>query len=221
MKFDVTTRSGRAAARCWPGRSRPSPPSLAMAAIAGAARRAANSRRTAKPSTTDPRVGLKPGRTDAGVAAKNMTLVSSMAQAGRVLRSQAARRATSTPPEPPAAPAAGGRSRAGRLAAPAAPAAANGAPAAPAAPAVPAGGGNFLAFANSDLAFKGVQRRDGQLPRLQHLQRRGRAAAASWWPRSPARAARATSRSTATCCSCRSSRRAAGSTAAPRAWPPR
>ena len=28
--------------------------------------------------------------------------------------------------------------------------------AAPAAPAVPAGGGNFLAFANSDLAFKGV-----------------------------------------------------------------
>ena len=56
---------------------------------------------------------------------------------------------------------------------------------------------------------QGRQRRDGQLPRLQHLQRRGRPPAQAGGRRSPAPAARATSRSTATCCSCRWSRRAA------------
>ncbi len=106
-----------------------------------------------KPSTTDPRVGLKPGRTDAGVAAKNMTLVSSMGKpAGFFDPKQPAGEVVA--PEPPAGAAAPEATPAPAAPAPApAPAAAG---AAPAAPAVPAGGGNFLAFANSDLAFKGV-----------------------------------------------------------------
>ncbi|MGE0124555.1 MAG: LVIVD repeat-containing protein [Vicinamibacterales bacterium] len=94
-----------------------------------------------KASTTDPRVGLKPGRTDAGVAAKNMTLVASLAKpAGFFDPKNPA--GDITPPETPATPA--------PAAAPAAPAAG----AKPAAPTPPPG--NFLAFANSDLAFKGV-----------------------------------------------------------------
>ncbi len=58
---------------------------------------------------------------------------------------------------------------------------------------------------------------DRQLPRLQRLRHREREEPARCWRRWSAPAARATSRSTATCCSCRSNRRAAASTAACRA----
>ena len=99
-----------------------------------------------KPSTTDPRVGLKPGRTDAGVAAKNMTLISTLPKPAGFFDPKNPAGDITPPETPAAAPAAS--------AATPAPAAA---PAAPAAPAVPSGGpGGFLAFANSDLAFKGV-----------------------------------------------------------------
>ena len=76
-------------------------------------------------------------------------------EAGRVLRSEeSGRRRRPRPKRRPAARPRAAGARAGRRRS-----AARGgeaAPAAPAAPAVPAGGGNFLAFANSDLAFKGV-----------------------------------------------------------------
>jgi hypothetical protein len=101
------------------------------------------------PSTTDPRASLKAGAKDAGVAAKNMTLVSStgkpsgffdpknpMGEASPPERPAGAPPATATP-DPAAAPATG-----------AAPAAAD-------TPALPRPGGG-LDFANSDLAFKGV-----------------------------------------------------------------
>ena len=57
----------------------------------------------------------------------------------------------------------------------------------------------------------------GQLPRLQHLRHRAAGQAEAGARRSCVPAARATCRSTATCCSCRWSRRAAASTAARRA----
>jgi hypothetical protein len=102
------------------------------------------------PDPKDPRIGLKPGMKDAGVAARNMELVSNLPRpegffdpkspAGDPLppeRPQGAEGAPSAAPAPPAAPAAP---------------AANGA--APAAPTPPRGGG--LDFANSDLAFAGT-----------------------------------------------------------------
>ena len=75
----------------------------------------------------------------------------------------------------------------------------------------------MLGFANSDLAFQRQPRLHGQLPRLHHLRHRAAEQAEAGRRRSSARAGRATSRSTATCCSCRWSRRAAASTAARRA----
>jgi len=119
---------------------------LAMATIAAVPAVLSAQAGPEKPSTTDPRVGLKPGRTDAGVAAKNMTLVSSMGKPAGFFDPKSPA-GEITPAETPAANAAAAATPAP------APAAAG---AAPAAPAVPAGGGNFLAFANSDLAFKGV-----------------------------------------------------------------
>jgi hypothetical protein len=101
------------------------------------------------PSTTDPRSSLKPGLKDAGIAAKHMTLVSSMSKPAGFFDPKNPAGAP-VPPERPAGTAAP---------APAAPPA--GAPgAAPsaattAAAAVPTGAG-ALDFANSDLAFKGV-----------------------------------------------------------------
>ena len=74
---------------------------------------------------------------------------------------------------------------------------------------------NMLAFANSDLAFSGNHAVRRQLPRLQHLRHRAPGQAEAAARRSSAPAARATCRCTATCCSCRSSRRAAASIAAP------
>jgi hypothetical protein len=73
MRFDVTTRGARRGAPlAW---SVAAVAAVTLGALAGAAQE-----RPTMPSTTDPRVGLKAGRTDAGVAAKNMTLVSSMAK---------------------------------------------------------------------------------------------------------------------------------------------
>ena len=91
-------------------------------------------------STTDPRVGLKAGFRDAGIAAKNMVLVATMPKpggffnpnepAGPVTPPEAASDATPAPPPPPAA----------------------------ATPSAPAGGGSDgLNFANSDLAFSGTR----------------------------------------------------------------
>ncbi|MFN7980055.1 MAG: hypothetical protein U0P30_18120 [Vicinamibacterales bacterium] len=92
------------------------------------------------PSTTDPRTSLKPGIKDAGEAAKNMTRVSSMGKPTGFFDPQAPA-GDGMPPELP-----------GGAAAPApAPAPAAGAAAAPARRA-----GSGLDFANSDLAFKGV-----------------------------------------------------------------
>jgi len=132
MRSDVTPVRGarRGALVAW---SLAAAAAVSVGALAGRAQE--------KASTTDPRVGLKAGRTDAGVAAKNMTLISSMAKpAGFFDPKNPA--GDITPPETPAG---------------AAPAAAAPTPAPAAAPAVPpVGPGGFLAFANSDLAFKGV-----------------------------------------------------------------
>jgi len=86
------------------------------------------------PSTTDPRASLKPGIKDAGTAARNMTLVSSMGKPNGFFDPKHPA-GDPTPPEraPGAAPAE--------------------APATT--PAAPRPGGG-LDFANSDLAFKGV-----------------------------------------------------------------
>ena len=51
---------------------------VALAAVGLGAVAARAQEKPALPSTTDPRASLKPGIKDAGTAAKNMTLVSSM-----------------------------------------------------------------------------------------------------------------------------------------------
>ena len=99
---------------------------LAMATIAAVPAVLSAQAGPEKPSTTDPRVGLKPGRTDAGVAAKNMTLVSSMGKPAGFFDPKPPP-ARSTPAETPAA----------NAAAESAPAAAGAAPA-PAPPCRPA-----------------------------------------------------------------------------------
>ncbi len=99
-------------------------------------------------STTDPRVGLKPGLRDAGIAAKNMELVSTLGKPEGFFDPKVPAGDT-VPPERPAAEA---------TPAPAPdPAPAAGAPAAGAPAAPPAGGGGGgLNFANSDIAFSGT-----------------------------------------------------------------
>jgi hypothetical protein len=99
------------------------------------------------PSTTDPRVGLKPGFQDAGQAAKNMQLVAHMAKPQGFF-DPTSPAGTPTPPER------------GENAA-AAPAAQTAAPATPQEPQAQRGRGNGrgqarsgLDFANSDLAFR-------------------------------------------------------------------
>ena len=108
------------------------------------------------PSTTDPRASLKAGIKDAGTAAKNMTIVSSTGKPNGFFDPKKPAGET-TPPE--RAPDAAAAATPATPAAPAAGAAAPGntAPAAGAAavPAAPRPGGG-LDFANSDLAFKGV-----------------------------------------------------------------
>ena len=104
--------------------------------------------RPATQPPSDPRVGLKPGLRDAGVAARNMELVSSMPKPQGFFDPKA----PAGPPTPAETP----------------PAAANATPPAPdptpanatppaagAPPAAGGGGGGGLDFANSDLAFSG------------------------------------------------------------------
>ena len=96
-------------------------------------------------AANDPRVGLKPGFKDAGVAARNMELVSSMPKPEGFFDPKDPLGPV-TPPEAPPTPAPAG------VAAAPAPAA----PATPAATATPAGPQRSgLDFANSDLAFSG------------------------------------------------------------------
>jgi hypothetical protein len=108
-------------------------------------------------STTDPRVGLKPGFRDAGVAARNMELVSSMPKPDGFFDPKLPA-GIGSPPEPP--PSAAGTPVAGAPSTP--PASAPATPSAnltPGAPGAPPGGGGGggagLNFANSDLAFSG------------------------------------------------------------------
>ena len=154
MRSDVTTRRGARVALAGLDASRPSAPSRWRHGPRRA-RRSGDRPSDASRARPIPRVGLKPGRTDAGVAAKNMVLVSSMAQAGRVLRSQAAGRRGDRARTPSTR---GRQRRARRSGARAAPAGRGamraGAPAAQ--PAVPAAAATSSTFANSDLAFKGV-----------------------------------------------------------------
>jgi hypothetical protein len=108
-------------------------------------------------STTDPRVGLKPGMRDAGVAAKNMELVATLGKpegffdpktpAGETIPAERPQdsqppgaEAPSTAPTPPAS----------NPATPATPGAGGGPPAGG------GGGGSALNFANSDIAFSGT-----------------------------------------------------------------
>jgi hypothetical protein len=101
----------------------------------------------------DPRVGLKPGLRDAGVAARHMELVANLPKPQGFFDPKAPAGDPTGPETPPAAAAAPAAS------APAAPPATPAAPApvasgaAPARPAPPAGSG--LNFANSDIAFSG------------------------------------------------------------------
>ncbi len=106
----------------------------------------------------DPRVGLKPGLRDAGVAARNMELTATLPRPeGFFDPKQPAGEPTG--PERTTPPADGkpleGASGAAAPAAPAPPAA-SGAPAAGAKPAPPRPGGGGLDFANSDIAFAGT-----------------------------------------------------------------
>ncbi len=116
----------------------------------GAAAARAQEKPAALPSTTDPRASLKAGIKDAGTAAKNMTLVSSLSKpAGFFDPKNPA--GDPTPPERPAGAPPAAAPAAGPATAPAGGAAA----VAGAAATAPRPGGG-LDFANSDLAFKGV-----------------------------------------------------------------
>jgi hypothetical protein len=94
--------------------------------------------RPAGAAQADPRVGLKPGFRDAGIAARHIELVSTLPKPAGFFDPKLPA-GDPTPPEPP----------------PGAPAT----PPPPPPPAPPAGaraaGSNFLGFANSDLAFRG------------------------------------------------------------------
>ena len=152
---------------------------------------------------TDPRVGLKPGFKDAGVAARNMELVSSLPKPAGFF----------DPKQPAGAPAANGRrcEAAGPRRAPPARRGTQRPPAKPrrtSRPPPERPRSRRPDFANSDLAFSGSTcssaTSTASTPTTSRT-RRSRGCSR----RSSARAARATSRFTATCCSCRSSRRAA------------
>lgn len=169
------TREGRQPRRTLHGRFRlvwvlGASAALMLAAVQGRAQQ-----QPPAPTTNDPRVGLKAGFKDAGQAARNMELVSSMpkpqgffdpkAPAGTVSPPERPAPAEgtegATPPADAAAtpPAAGAPANAPASGAPAN-APASGAPAnapasgAPRGPQQPGGGGG-LSYANSDLAFSG------------------------------------------------------------------
>ncbi|MEP7118891.1 MAG: DUF305 domain-containing protein, partial [Acidobacteriota bacterium] len=130
MRFDVMSRSACRRGAAWT--------LTAVAAVATGAIMAAQAPSGPMPSTTDPRVGLKAGIKDAGTASKNMTLVSSMGKPNGFFDPKNPL-GDPTPPE-----------RAAGAPAPTPPPAPP--PGTPAAPPRPGG----LDFANSDLAFKGV-----------------------------------------------------------------
>lgn len=97
-----------------------------------------------QPSTPDPRVGLKPGFRDAGIAARSMTLVATLPKPVGFFDPNRPAGPVTAPERPPAAPgAAAGEPEAPQTAA------GRGA----GQPPQQAGGG--LSFANSDLAFSG------------------------------------------------------------------
>src|SRR5687767_3996407 len=114
--------------------------------------------RPAAPSN-DPRVGLKAGFRDAGVAARNMELVATLPKPQGFFDPK-------EPAGPPTAPEAAGRGGSSNQSPEATPPAVAGTPATPAPPAeagaAPAvappagGGGSSLNFANSDIAFSGT-----------------------------------------------------------------
>ena len=161
MRFDVMSRtSWRLGGAAWTLAAVVAIAAGAYAALPAVVVAQAGQARPTTPSTTDPRASLKPGIKDAGTAAKNMTLVSSMSKPDGFFDPKNPA-GEATPPERPAgaaatpAPASGPAPAPTPTPAPGAtptPAAAAGAAAAPAAPR-PGGG---LDFANSDLAFKGV-----------------------------------------------------------------
>jgi hypothetical protein len=147
--------------------------SLTLATPAGAQDPQAAAATAGAPATksSDPRVGLKPGFKDPGVAAKNVELIAHLPKPeGFFDKSNPA--GPATPPERPAptgpetpepttdagaaAKEAAEKEKAAAAAAAAAPApAAEAKPAAPGAPARPAVPGAGLSFANSDLVFQG------------------------------------------------------------------
>ena len=144
----------------------------------------------------DPRVGLKPGLRDAGEAARNMERIAACRspKASSIRRRRPATRVRPRPRMPRRA-----------------------------AVETPPRAAPFDPIASNRLELHqlrpGVQRQPRlrrQLSRLQHLRHRARRAGRSCSRRSCAPAGRATCRCTATCCSCRWSRRAAASTAARR-----
>ena len=137
MRVDVMSRtSSRLRAAAWT--------LVAVAAIAGGTAAGRAQGRPTTPSTTDPRATLKAGIKDAGTAAKNMTLVSSMGKPNGFFD-----------PKNPAGDPTPAERPAGAAAPAPAPVPAP-APAPAAAAAAPRPGGGGLDFANSDLAFKGV-----------------------------------------------------------------
>jgi hypothetical protein len=103
-----------------------------------------------KPAAADdPRIGLKPGLRDAGVAARGLELVSTRPRPEGFFDPKAPA-GDAVPPERPANATPSGPAAPAPPPVPAAP----GAPGAPAPPA--GGGGSGLNFANSDLAFSGT-----------------------------------------------------------------
>ena len=184
---------------------------VALSLVAGAARRSARPRRP-----NDPRVGLKAGlarRRRGARATWNWSRACPSRRASSIrrrrpdrdaARARARKRPTAGGTTPPAGHA-GGRERRP--------------PAARRPPAVrrQTAAAAVSNFTNSDLAFSGNHVFVGNYHGFNTYDIENAAASRSCWPRSSARAARATCRCTATCCSCRWSRRAAGSIAARRA----
>jgi hypothetical protein len=104
----------------------------------------------AQSAATDPRVGLKPGVSDAGEAARHMERIASLPKPDGFFDPKAPV-GTATPPEPPpGTPPAAGESTAAAVN-PAAPATAR----TPEAEAAREAAANRLGFANSDIAFSG------------------------------------------------------------------
>jgi hypothetical protein len=107
------------------------------------------------PDPKDPRIGLKPGMKDAGVAARNMELVSNLPRPEGFFDPKTPAGEPMAPERPAGEKPAPEGAAAAAPAAPAAPAPA-GAPAAAGQAAPPAPRGSGLDFANSDLAFAGT-----------------------------------------------------------------